>query len=131
MSAIGDFATGLIAPVTGLISEYIVDKDKAAQLAHDIASLAGRQAHEQQLAQLGVAKETAKHKSIFVAGARPAIMWICGIGLGYNVLAYPILDIWYEMPPVQTDLLYPVLLGMLGLGGMRSFDKMHGVAREQ
>lgn len=120
----------LIDPIASLIGKVIPDKDKAAKIAYDIATLAEKNTHEQVLAQLEVAKIEASHKSMFVAGARPSIMWICGIGLGYNVLVHPILDIWFAMPAVNTELLYPTLMGMLGLGTMRSVDKLNGVARE-
>jgi len=129
MSAIADFAMGLIAPVTTLAGKFITDKDKAAQLAFEIATLAGDRHQSLMEAQLEVAKIEAAHASLFVAGARPAIMWICGLGLGYNVLVHPILSIWFAMPPVDTELLYPTLMGMLGLGTMRSVDKKNGVAR--
>jgi hypothetical protein len=131
MGALGDFAQGLIAPLTGLAGKFIQDKDKAAQLAFELATLAGDRHQSLMEAQLEVAKIEAGHKSLFVAGARPAIMWICGMGLGYNVVLHPILSIWFEMPPVDMETLYPTLMGMLGLGSMRSFDKKNGVAREQ
>jgi hypothetical protein len=131
MGAVADFAKGLIEPLTGLAGKFIQDKDKAAELAFKMATLAGDRHNELMLAQLEVAKIQAGHKSLFVAGARPAIMWICGLGLGYNVLAYPILNIWFAMPPIETELLYPTLMGMLGLGTMRTVDKIKGVAREQ
>jgi hypothetical protein len=121
----------LVGPISALLSKVIPDADKRAEMANEIATLAERQAHEQILAQLEVAKQQAAHKSMFVAGARPAIMWICGLGLGYNVLIHPILDIWFTMPEVNSELLYPTLMGMLGLGGMRSFEKRNGVARER
>jgi hypothetical protein len=130
VSAITDFASGLIAPLTGLAMKFIPDKDKAAQMAFEMATLAGNRHQSLMEAQLEVAKIEAGHKSLFVAGARPAIMWICGLGLGYNVLIHPILSIWFSMPPIETELLYPTLMGMLGLGTMRSFDKNNGVARE-
>jgi len=121
----------LIEPITGLISKFVPDKDKAAALAHDLATMADSHHHDAMMAQLEVAKVEAGHKSLFVAGARPAIMWICGLGLGYNVLFHPILDIWFAMPEVNSELLYPTLMGMLGLGTMRSVDKHNKVAREQ
>jgi hypothetical protein len=131
MSALADFASGLIAPLTTLAGKFISDKDKAAALAFEMAKLAGDRHQSLMEAQLEVAKIEAGHKSLFVAGARPAIMWICGMGLGYNVVLHPILSIWFEMPPVDMETLYPTLMGMLGLGSMRSFDKKNGVAREQ
>lgn len=83
------------------------------------------------VSQMEVNKIEAAHKSIFVAGWRPFIGWVCGFGLMYNVILSPIIDIWTEVPEVNPDLLYPVLLGMLGLGGMRSFEKLKRVSREK
>ena len=82
------------------------------------------------VAQIELNTVEAAHDSMFVAGWRPAVGWVCCIGLLYNVLLAPFLDIWFEIPEIQTDLLYPVLLGMLGLGGLRSFEKFMGVSRE-
>ena len=80
-----------------------------------------------QLGQLQINKMEAQHKSIFVSGWRPFIGWICGFALAYNVIFSPILSIWYKMPDVDPSLLYPVLLGMLGLGAMRTGEKIQGV----
>ena len=70
--------SGLAGPVAGLLDKFIEDKDQKNQLAHDIATLADKQAHEQIMAQVEVNKQEAAHKSLFVAGWRPAIGWICG-----------------------------------------------------
>ena len=105
----------LVPAITGLLDKFIPDADEKAKLAHEISTLAEKQAH----------------KSLFVAGARPAIMWICALGLFYAVFAYPILDIWFTMPELNTDILMPVMMGLLGLGGMRSYEKSKGVAREK
>ncbi len=83
------------------------------------------------VSQVDLNKVEAAHKSIFVAGWRPFVGWVCGFGLLYNVILAPFLDIWLTVPEVETDLLYPVLLGMLGLGGMRSFEKVKRVSREK
>lgn len=83
------------------------------------------------ISQVDLNKVEAAHKSIFVAGWRPFVGWVCGFGLLYNVILAPFLDIWLTVPEVKTDLLYPVLLGMLGLGGMRSFEKVKRVSREK
>ena len=121
----------LIAPVTGLLDKFIEDKDQKSALAHEIATLAQKQAHESALAQLEVNKVEAAHKSLFVAGWRPAIGWTCGLGLLYNVIVHPILSVWIELPPVDTEALTPVMMGMLGLGAMRSYEKVQGVSREK
>ena len=121
----------LIPAVSGLLDKFIEDKDEKAKLAHEIATLAERQSHESAMAQIKVNEVQAAHKSLFVAGGRPAIMWICALGLLYNVFIHPILDIWLEMPVVNTDILMPVMMGLLGLGGMRTYEKTKGVAREK
>lgn len=121
----------LVPAVTGLLDKFIPDADEKAKLAFEISSLAEKQAHENAMAQIKVNEVQAAHKSLFVAGGRPAIMWICAIGLFYAVLVHPVLDIWLDMPEVNTDVLMPVLLGLLGLGGMRTVEKLKGVSREK
>lgn len=121
----------LVGPVTKILDKFIPDKDEANRLAHEIATMAERHAHENSLAQIKVNEQQAAHKSLFVAGSRPAIMWICALGLLYATFIHPILDIWFTMPEVNTDVLMPVMMGLLGLGGMRSLEKTKGVAREK
>ena len=79
--------------------------------------------------QLDINKVEAANPSAFVSGARPFIMWICGVSLGYQCLVYPVL-IAYIPKIQQADMgtLLTILLGMLGLGGMRTFEKLNGVA---
>lgn len=119
-------------PIIGKILDRIIpDKNarKAAQEALEAAEQRGEL--DLLLGQLEINKQEAAHKSLFVAGWRPFIGWICGIGLLYNVLLNPFFDIWFEMPEVDPNMLYPVLMGMLGLGGMRSWEKSKGVSREK
>lgn len=120
----------LISPIASLLDKVIPNKDQRDKLAHEIATLAEKQAHESVIAQIKVNEQQAKHASIFVAGARPAIMWICALGLLYAVFIHPVLDIFFVMPEVNTEVLMPVMMGLLGLGGMRSYDKTKGVARD-
>ena len=121
----------LIGPVTGLLDKFVEDKDAKNALAHEIATLAQKQAHESALAQLEVNKVEAAHKSLFVAGWRPFVGWVAGIGLAYNVIISQILGIWLDVPEVDPSLLTPVLMGMLGMGAMRSHDKAKGVQRDR
>ena len=108
--------------------------------------LAQLNAHVQLLlGQLEVNKIEAANKSLFVAGWRPAVGWICGISLGYSVLVYGLLMWLWKLlqasgaipaemePPPPTDLaaIMPILLGMLGLGTMRSFDKKQGTQTDK
>lgn len=131
-------ASLLIPAVSGILSKVIPDKDAREAAAHEIATLAERQAHEQTMAQVEVNKTEAAHKSLFVAGWRPFIGWVCGIAMAFNFLVLPLslvvfaaLDIAVTIDPLDLSEMWPVLLGMLGLGTLRSYEKRHGVAREQ
>jgi hypothetical protein len=119
--------SALIGPISSLLDKVIPDKDLREKLSHEIATMADRQMS----AQIEVNKVEAAHKSLFVAGWRPAIGWICGFALLYSTIVSPILGIWLEVPEVDTSLLTTVLMGMLGLGAMRTFEKTKGVSREK
>jgi len=121
----------LVGPVTGLLDKFIEDKDQKNALAHEIATMSERHAQELMKGQLDVNKAEAAHKSLFVAGWRPCIGWVCALGLFYNTIIVNILGIWVEVPEVDTTLLVPVMMGMLGLGAMRSYEKVNSVAREK
>ena len=121
----------LIGPVSGLLDKFIEDKDAKNALAHEISTMAERHAQELAKGQLEVNKTEAAHKSLFVAGWRPAIGWICGLALMYSTILSPILGIWFTVPPVDSSLLTSVLMGMLGLGAMRTVEKTKSVARDK
>ena len=123
--------TSLIGPVTGLLDKFVEDKDAKNALAHEIATMSEKHAQELAKGQLDVNKVEAAHKSLFVAGWRPFVGWICGIGLLYNILISQILGIWFEVPEVDPSLLTPILMGMLGMGALRSYEKTQNVAREK
>jgi hypothetical protein len=126
----------LIGPVTGLLDKFIEDKDQKAKLAHEIATLAEKQAHESLMGQLEINKEEAKHRSVFIAGWRPFVGWTCGLALLYHYLIQPILifaftayGITIDLPEFDMASLLTVLMGMLGLGGLRTFEKFKGVTK--
>jgi len=127
----------LIGPVTGLLDKFIEDKDAKNAMAHEIATMAERAAHEAAMAQVEVNKAEAQHRSIFVAGWRPFIGWTCGVALAYHFVLAPLIVFgvaWYgaeipESPTFDMDSLMTVLLGMLGLGGMRTFEKAKGITK--
>jgi hypothetical protein len=121
----------LIGPITGLLGKFVEDKDQKNALAHEIATLAQKEAHKNAALQLEVNRAEAAHKSLFVAGWRPFIGWCCGLGLLYSVLLSPLLDIWFEMPVIDSSILMPTMTGMLGLGALRSYEKVKGVSREK
>ena len=121
----------LIKPITSLLDKVIEDKDIKNNIAFGLATMAERYAQELSKGQLEVNKVEAAHNSLFVSGWRPAIGWICGLALLYSTILAPILGIWFIVPPVDSSLLTSVLMGMLGLGAMRSYEKKNNVAREK
>jgi hypothetical protein len=123
--------SSLIVPATKLLDKFIPDADTKQKIAHELATMSENHAQELAKSQIEVNKTEAAHKSLFVAGWRPAIGWICGISLLYSTMLSPILGIWFTVPPVNDELLSTVLMGMLGLGAMRSFEKVKGVQRER
>jgi hypothetical protein len=85
------------------------------------------------LGQLEVNKAEAQSAHWFIAGWRPAVGWICAAGVGWNFIVQPLVLWWgafhepaIQAPALESDQLMVLLLGMLGIGGMRSFDKMQG-----
>jgi len=127
----------LIGPVTGLLDKFIEDKDQKARLAHEIATMAEKHAQESALAQIEVNKTEAAHRNMWVAGWRPFIGWICGAAMAWHFLLFPIAVsvagmLGYPVPELvdfDMDSLMTVLLGMLGLGGLRTFEKTKGLAK--
>ena len=89
------------------------------------------------LGQISINLKEAEHKSLFVAGWRPAVGWMCVTVMAFNYLGVYFMEylaIYYEIAtPVRMDMseLWPVLLGMLGVGSMRSFDKRNGVQTDR
>lgn len=117
----------LVEPVTGLLDKVIEDKDQKARLAHEIATLAEKQSHEVMMAQLEVLKADAKG-NWFQSSWRPLIGWICGLSLGINYMLSPILagfDVF--IPQADMSVMMPLLFGMLGIAGMRSYDKKQNI----
>jgi len=127
----------LIGPVSSILDKFIEDKDQKAKLAHEIATMSERHANEVVKAQLEINKTEAQHHSMFVAGWRPAIGWVCCLGMAGNFLIIPFVNMALELmetrvlvPMIELDLMMPVLMGMLGLGAMRTVEKVKKVDRK-
>jgi hypothetical protein len=134
MSLIGS----LIGPATSLLDKFIEDKDQKMALAHEISTMAERHAQELAKGQLEVNKVEAASKSMFVAGWRPFIGWVCGIGFLANFILIPmanfglaLAEVAITIPMIDTTQMMPVLMGMLGLGAMRTVEKVQKVSREK
>ena len=120
----------LIGPVTGLLDKFIEDKDQKAALAHEIATMSQKYAQESAKGQMAINEVEAAHKSLFVSGWRPFIGWTCGLGMFGNFITIPfsnfvlaLLELDIVIPLVPLETMMPVLMGMLGLGAMRTFEK--------
>jgi len=108
------------------------DKNDISGLGLEIRELIkGKEIDPQKLIELQaeINKMEAQHRTVFVAGWRPFIGWVCGFALAYNFVLRDLL-IWFfgpeGVPPaLQMEHLMTVLLGMLGLGGMRTFEKLN------
>ena len=119
----------LIGPVASLLDKFIPDADTKNKLAHEIATLAEKQAHEVALAQIEVNKEEAKG-NWFQAGWRPACAWVCVAGFTVNFLISPLAEPFgVVVPQADISTMMPVLLGMLGLAGARSFERVKKVGK--
>lgn len=127
----------LIGPVTGLLDKFIEDKDQKNALAHEIATMAEKQAHEAAMAQVEVNKAEASNRSLFVSGWRPSVGWTCSLALFYHFIANPFILFvvgitGHDIPPLpefDMNSLMTVLMGMLGLGGLRTFEKAKGLTK--
>lgn len=117
-----------------LIDRFIPDKEEARKAEMAFAVMAAEGELKQIIAQLEVNAKEAQHPSIFVAGWRPFFGWAGGAGFVYATMLQPLLA-WYStvnnipVPPVlNLDLLWVVITGMLGIGGLRTYEKRVGVA---
>ena len=127
----------LIPSVLALLEKVVPDQNERQKLAHEIATLAQKQAHENAMAQIDVNKTEAASNSIFKGGWRPFIGWVCGTAFAYHFVLQPVLIFimtyaGHEVPSLpEFDMasLMTVLGGLLGLGGLRTFEKYKGITK--
>jgi len=126
----------LVQPVTGLLDKFIEDKDQKNQLAHEISTMAERHAQELAKGQLEINKAEAQSRNVFIAGWRPFLGWTMGFAMAYNYVIQPIaifvlgqLDYLVTLPALDMTEMMPVLLGMLGLGSLRTYEKKIGISK--
>jgi len=127
----------LIGPITGLLDKFIEDKDQKAKLAHELATMTERHAQEIAKGQIEVNKVEAANRNPFVAGWRPFIGWTCGVALAWHFIGLPVASFLImlsgadlpSLPQFDMNSLMTILLGMLGLGGLRTFEKYSGVSK--
>ena len=121
---------GVVTAVEGIanvVDKFVeTDDEKRAWEA-----VRAKMAMEPQLAQIELNKIEAGSRTLFVAGWRPAAGWICAIGLLFIFIINPLIQ-WVTGEPgpvLPTDIMFELMLGMLGLGGLRTFEKYTGKAK--
>ena len=127
----------LIGPATKLLGKFIEDKDTKNKLAHELATMAERHAQELAKSQIEVNKAEAQSRHWFVASWRPFIGWTCGIALRWHFVLSQFILFFATMfgfdlpalPEFDMGSLMTVLMGMLGLGGLRTFEKYKGMTK--
>ena len=148
MSAIASIWAGLLSEGLGIIRKLVPDKDLAKKLEAEFELFFTGRVFEVVMGQLRINEKEAEHSSIFVAGWRPFIGWVCGTALVWNFIAQPLM-VWglfafnpdlmvldpetgaqRPLPPeLEIGELVTILLGMLGLSGMRTYEKRVGIER--
>ena len=126
-------AESVIGVAGKVLDKFVEDKDLKTKLNAELK----QQMISLDLAQAQANVEAAKHPSLFVSGARPAILWICAFGLGWQFVFQPVF-VWalavtgsdLAIPIIPTEGLMSLTLSLLGLGAMRSAEKFKGKARE-
>ena len=127
---------GLLPKALDIVDSVIPDKDAAQKAKLEIEAKVMDAANQAHLAQLEINKAEAQSGSIFIGGWRPFVGWTCGLGMFYHFIGQPcaifvMAYLGVETPPLpEFDMsqLMTILLGMLCLGGMRSWEKTKGVA---
>ena len=127
----------LLPAVTDVIGRFLPeDKEKRAAAEREIEKQLATHLAKIDLAQLEINKQEAAHRNIFVAGWRPFIGWSCGIAMCYAYIIQPITIFvlaqtgnLVSLPTLNLSEMMPVLLGMLGLGGLRSFEKYKKISK--
>jgi hypothetical protein len=127
----------IVPGILSLLEKVVPDQNDRQKLAHEIATLAQKQAHENAMAQIDVNKTEAASNSIFKGGWRPFIGWVCGVAFAYHFVLQPFLIFVLTtlgqpvpyLPEFDMASLMTVLGGLLGLGGLRTFEKYKGITK--
>ena len=119
----------LIAPVTGLLDKWIPDATEKQKIAYELSTLSERHAQELAVAQIELNKAEAQG-NWFQSSWRPLCGYVCVLGFGVNFLISPLAaGFGVDIPQADTSVMMPVLMGLLGLGGLRSAERIKGVGK--
>lgn len=118
-----------------LLERFVPDPEKKAAAEMELVKMAADGELKQVIAQLEINSREAASPSLWVSGWRPFFGWIGGLGFLYATVLQPVL-VWYgsakgwpSPPEVNIDLLWVVITGLLGIGGLRTFEKKAGVSK--
>ena len=134
--------SGLFSAAQSLIERFFPDPEKKAAAQLELLKMQQNGDLAQLVAETDLAKlqiqtniEEAKSTNWFVAGARPFIMWTCGVSLAYVSVVEPVsrfvAKVWFgyvgDFPVIDTNLTMQILMGILGLGAYRTVEKVKNV----
>jgi len=112
------------------------DKEKRAAAEREIEAQLTTHLAKIDLAQLDINKTEAAHRSVFVSGWRPFIGWSCGAAMALNFIVFPLASFvlaqtghLVKLPTLDMSEMMPVLMGLLGLGGLRTVEKIKQVSK--
>ena len=128
----------LVGPIVNKFVDRIPNGNERARAKEALEKELVDAANSVMLAQTEINAAEAQHKSIFVAGWRPFIGWVCGVGIAWSMVVQPVAQ-WAmiaggdgtELPTIDTSYLMELVTAMLGMSGLRTFEKMRGVARRK
>ena len=128
----------LVGPIVNKFVDRIPNGNERARAKEALEKELVDAANSVMLAQTEINAAEAQHKSIFVAGWRPFIGWVCGVGIAWSMVVQPVAQ-WAmiawgdgtELPTIDTSYLMELVTAMLGMRGRRTFEKMRGVARRK
>ena len=127
----------LVGPIVNKFVDRIPNGNERARAKEALEKELVDAANSVMLAQTEINKAEAAHKSIFVAGWRPFIGWVCGVGIAWSMVVQPVAQ-WAmiawgdgtELPTIDTSYLMELVTAMLGMSGLRTFEKLRGVSRQ-
>lgn len=130
-------AIGPVAEVLGKVLDRVLPEDPKLRAQIELELAKADWAIVQ--SQLAINVEEAKSESLFVAGWRPFIGWVCGASLAWNFVVLPLATFGMAaagvalppLPELALDTMMPVLLGLLGLGGMRTYEKLNAANKRR